>query len=367
MKKTILVSLLLSLATAALAQPKAPARPTIGVLYADVQGLGLTNELAGNLLRSELEKLDTLEVIDKYDLFYLLGKANLDPANCFGKQCLIEAGRALQAQFMLMGSVERYSERITIGLRLYRVETGTLEKQVVKEFLDLPDQLPLLWRVSLHELFGRRPEEFLVKQLTVQTTQETYLNNPASPLVKRLRTDGPRMGFTMVTGQTAARLREAEATGGFNVLPVMFQFGYQFEQQYLNEGNFQALFEFIPMLTGMDQNLFIPSFTILNGLRNNKNGWEIAFGPTVRMVLEAEDYYNPAGQWTLRSNTSPLDAPFIRRLDSRGEATVNTGFVIAFGKTFRSGRLNLPLNGYVVPHREGVQCGLSFGFNAKKG
>ena len=54
--------------------------------------------------------------------------------------------------------------------------------------------------------------------------------------------------------------------GGFDAYPAMFQFGYQFEKQYLNEGNFQALFEFIPMISGLEQNTFIPSFTLMNGL-----------------------------------------------------------------------------------------------------
>jgi hypothetical protein len=36
------------------------------------------------------------------------------------------------------------------------------------------------------------------------------------------------------------------------------------------------------------------------------------------------------------------------------------------GKTFRSGRLNIPVNAYVRPnYKSGSQFGISFGFNAR--
>jgi len=148
----------------------------------------------------------------------------------------------------------------------------------------------------------------------------------------------------------------------------MFQFGYQFEKQYLNEGNFQALFEFIPMVTGLDQGLFIPSLTLMNGLRNNKNGWEFAFGPTVSLVSKARGFYAPDnGNWTLANDsiTVPAGVAVIDRLDSRGEVAYQPGFVFAFGKTFKSGRLNIPVNGYLIPNKDGMRFGLSVGFNAR--
>jgi hypothetical protein len=342
-------------------EASAQRRLTIAVLHADVTGLSFSPEQAGNLLRLELERLDTLEVIDRYDVFYLLRKAEFDVTNCYGKQCLTEAGRLIKADRMLMGSVERYSGKILVSLRLVDVGQGTMQKTVVREFLDIPERLQAMLQLALRDLFGQKNEAFLLQQLTKPETQESVVTNP---YIKRLRSDGPRMGFTMFTGELASRLREGTATGGFDVAPVFFQFGYQFEKQYLNEGKFQALFEFIPLVTGIDQGLLIPSLTVLNGLRNNKNGWEFAFGPTVRFVAQSEGYYDN-GVWRLRSGSTLPDQTYEKRLDSRGELEWSTGFVIAFGKTFRSGKLNIPLNGYVVPHKDGLQAGLSFGFNAK--
>lgn len=339
-------------------------RTVIAVLHADVQGLYETPEQAGNMLRLELEKLETLEVIDKYDVFYLLKQSGIEVKGCYGKQCLVEAGKAVKAEKMLMGSVEKYGNSIMVTLRLFDVEKASMEKSLVREYLYLPEQVQLMLRLSVRELFGQKNEDFIVQQLTKKNAQETFLNNPAFNQVKRLRSDGPRMGVTLFSGEIATRLQDGTATGGFDVLPMMFQFGYQFEKQYLNEGKFQGLFEFIPMVTGIDQSLFIPSFSILHGIRNNKNGWEFAFGPTFKAISQAEGYFED-GVWKLKNEFTNPEQVTIKRLDSRGERQLRTGFVIACGKTFRSGRMNIPLNAYFVPRKDGMQFGLSFGFNAK--
>jgi hypothetical protein len=339
-------------------------RTVVAVLHADVQGLYETPEQAGNMLRMELEKLETMEVIDKYDVFYLLKQSGIEVKGCYGKLCLIEAGKAVKAEKMLMGGIERYGNSIMVTLRLFDVEKGNMEKSVVREYLYLPEQVQLMLRIAVREMFGFKNEDFIVQQLTKKETQETFLNNPAFNNIKRLRSDGPRMGAVLFTGDIATRLQERTATGGFDVAPVMFQFGYQFEKQYLNEGKFQGLFEFILMVTGLDQSLFIPSLSILHGIRNNKNGWEFAFGPTFKGIAQAEGYYDN-GIWRLKTEQTSPNEEIIKRLDSRGNYELRTGFVIACGKTFRSGKMNIPLNAYFVPRKDGMQFGLSFGFNAK--
>ncbi len=148
----------------------------------------------------------------------------------------------------------------------------------------------------------------------------------------------------------------------------MFQFGYQFEVQYLNEGNYQALFEFLPTITGFNQNVFIPSITIMNGFRDNKHGWEIAFGPTFNVVSKADGYY-ANNSWHLKNewhDTTSNPNPIVQRMDSRGDYELQAGFIIAIGKTFKSGKLNIPVNLYIVPNKDGIRMGASFGFNAKR-
>ena len=129
--------------------------------------------------------------------------------------------------------------------------------------------------------------------LTQPESRESTVNNPD---VKRLNHSGVRMGFVHVFGENAEILKQSETVGGFDASPTMFQFGYQFETQYLNQGRVQGLFEFIPMVTGLEQGLILPSLTILHGLRDNKSGIEFAFGPTFGLTTVADGYYDE-GSW----------------------------------------------------------------------
>jgi hypothetical protein len=152
-------------------------------------------------------------------------------------------------------------------------------------------------KVSINEMFGKPNEQNIVDKLTKQFEFDNTTNNPD---VDRLRLDGPRMGFVSYTGKLQSRIMETKNSGGFDAFPAMFQFGYQFEKQYLNEGKVQALFEFLPMITGLDQGYFIPSMTIMHGVRSNVNGWEFAFGPTINLVPKSKGYYDASNNWQLQ-------------------------------------------------------------------
>jgi hypothetical protein len=210
---------------------------------------------------------------------------------------------------------------------------------------------------------------------------DNTINNPYE---LRLQNDGPRMGGVFLTGVGAAVLKAPEAkggyAGGYGSTAAMFQFGYQFEKQYLNEGNFQALFEFVPMVTGLDQGRFIPSINFLNGIRNNTTGWEFAFGPNFSFGSYAKGYWsNPSnttdyatGSFLLEGSPEANEfkiknpnASIEERPDSRGDVTITTGFLFAAGKTFRSGKLNLPINLFCMPSTHGLRWGVSVGWNGK--
>lgn len=318
-----------------------------------------------DLVLMEMLKIQQYELLDRYDMNYLAKKEKIEIAGCFSRICLVDIGKALQVQKVLTGSILTVGDNLVITFRLLDVASGNIEKTHSVEYLKLPTELKMMVRITLQEMFGQPIDEEQKKKLTMRNDYDGSANNPYK---LRLRSDGPRMGFTYFSGEIAGRLAESRSVGGYEAQPLMFQFGYQFEKQYLNEGNFQALFEFIPMMTGLDQGLFIPSVTIMNGLRNNKNGWEFAFGPTFSVVQEAKGFYAPGSErWTLRTQVDSLPdgVELISRLDSRGEPSIQTGFVFAAGKTFKSGKLNIPLNVYVIPNNKGLRFGVSVGFNAK--
>lgn len=345
----------------------AQTKSKLTVLNVDVKGMTLDPEQAGNLLRLEVEKLNLFDVTDRYDVNYLIEKNNLKIANCYGKTCLIEIGKTIGSDKMLSGTIEMYSEIIVISLRLIDVQSGTIEKNNVREFLYLPKELQNMVAITAREMFGMDNESMLLQSLTKKNNFSNSINEPNK---ERLCLDGPRMGFTMLTGTNASIFKSPEHQGGYDGFPMMFQFGYQFEKQYLNEGNFQALFEFIPMITGLDQGLFIPSMTVLHGLRGNKKGWEFAFGPTIAMTKQARGYYDPDAGWQLENSwtdtTQMNPYPITKRMDSRGKFDFSSGFVFAFGRSIRSGKLNIPFNAYIIPQKNGLRFGASFGFNARK-
>jgi len=369
-KKWTLLILFISLSLFGTAQIQATGkavRASISVLNIDTKGLGLDPVQMGNMVRIELEKLDTFQVMDRYDVSYVVEKNKLNISNCYGKICLVEIGKTINSDKMFTGSIELIGETIIATFRLIDVKSATIEKTQVNEFLNLPKELQSMVKISINQMFGKFNEQPLLDYVTRKNNFESSVNNHDKSTVNL---SGPRSGFTYVMGEAGERLQASRNEGGYNSYPVMFQFGYQFEVQYLNEGNYQALFEFLPAISGFNQNVFLPSVTIMNGFRNNKHGWEIAFGPTFGLINKAKGYYDVDQVWHLESDwdNDTVENPYKieSRIDSRGYFELQAGFVVAAGKTIKSGKLNIPVNIYVVPNKDGIRMGASFGFNAKK-
>jgi hypothetical protein len=316
------------------------------------------------ITRLELDKLGIYSLIDNYDLEYLYQRDTIRIDKCFSTYCISEVARKLKCDKIFTGSIHKIADRLVINFKVFDAQTNEFDKQIVREYLNLPQSIPAMIRMTLNDLYAQPNNQEEVNTLTKNFIFDEARNNPYT---NRLRADGPRMGLTYFTGTTANILAMDKKDGGFNAMPLMFQFGYQFEKQYLNQGNFQALFEVVPMITGLDQGLFIPSLTIMNGMRNNMNGWEFAFGPSVSLTTKAHGFYDEKNKWRLASDTSGLlKKPFIQtRMDSRGEVALHASFIFVLGKTFKSGKLNIPVNAYFVPSSEGYRIGISFGFNSR--
>lgn len=367
MKKNIVTTVFCLFVLSAFSQNTPALKEKVGVLYVDSKGFSLDPIQMGNLTRLELDKTGVYEVLDKYDVQYLIEKEGLKPDNCYGKICLVETGKKLRADKMLTGSVELLGERVVVSFRLIDIGTESVEKSQVMEFLNLRPQVQLMIELTIRQMLGLPNDPNVVNKLTKADDYESALNLPD---VAKLNLSGPRMGMTVFTGDIVRRLEDAERNGGLNVRPIMFQFGYQFETTYLNQGGLQALFEFIPIITGLDQGQVLPSLSILHGVRSNKNGFEFAFGPILYVNKEADGFYNN-GTWTRlvdweRENPdTPTPAEVTRKLDSRGEPRLTSSFVFAFGKSFKSGKMNIPVNAFFIPNKSGHRFGISVGFNGR--
>ena len=305
---------------------------SIAVLSIDAQGLPLNSNQVGNITRNELLKLDLYQVIDRHENEYVMEKNNIDPNKCYNRACLIEVGKKLNAGKVLTGSVEALNDKILVNFRLIDVQKETEINSEVMEYLNLPDQIDAMIEVTIQKMFNKKVDTELVNNLT---NEDGYENSINVGHTDNLKMNGPRLGFIYFTGDAAKLMEAPVEKGGFGLSPYMFQFGYQFEVQYLSTGEIQALFEFLPLISGLDQGLFIPSVTLLNGLRSSKHGFEFAFGPTFS----------------------------ISDINQEHEPQIKAGFVFGIGKTFNSGRLNFPINAFFIPGKSGNRFGISVGFN----
>lgn len=339
--------------------------PSIGVLNIEVKGIQLDPEQAGNLVFIELEKLGSYEVKDRHDIKSILEKNQMTISNCYGKECIINAGKVLKLGKMVGGTIEKIDKKIFVSFRLINVENGSIEKTQVNEFMDIPSEMQNMISITLKNIMNINIDKDLESRLKNENSFESSTSNPG---LQKISASGPRMGLTFVDGKAGKRITASEKDGGYDAYPLMTQLGYQFETQYINSGNFQALVEAIPMVTGIDQGFFNPSFTILNGLRNSKNGWELGFGAAIGFSKMASGYYDENQKWNLEKDWNTTingvnNYEIIEQADSRGTFRIVTGFVLAVGKTFRSGKLNIPVNIYVIPDKSGVRVGVNFGFN----
>jgi hypothetical protein len=355
-------------------------KPSLAIVAIESKDMDIDNESARYLVRLEVEKTKLFNVFDKYDEDEVLKSNKIDIKTCLGKTCVLSAGKLLKADKMITGSIERIEQKIVISLKIIDVKSETIEKQDATEYINLQTELQKMVTISIQKLLGITPDKDMVSLLI---NYEAPISTPHT----KATYSGPRMGATFYLGDAGKVLHNSVAKGGYNMYPVMFEFGWQQEIRYMSSGNFHAIIEILPMISGLEQGKFIPYLTLMNGFRMGKGGWEIAFGPSIRFIKKAEGFWDnegylgEKGEWHLshewNSSQSQLwdtAENFIRnpysiekRMDSRGRINVSTSLMISVGKTFKSGYLNIPLNLYASLRKEGTIIGVSFGFNITKG
>ena len=158
--------------------------------------------------------------------------------------------------------------------------------------------------------------------------------------------EGPRIGATYINNGTVRDYLDSE-----NKSPVITQFGWQFETRlFTAEDGTSALLEFVPLIGGFDQGLFLPSISILTGIRNAtdaKMSIEFAIGPNFSITRNWENKVAPS-----------------------------VGLVIAVGTNIKKSNINFPINLVFVPsvgerhdgkdYETGWKLSLIFGFNSRK-
>ena len=139
----------------------------------------------------------------------------------------------------------------------------------------------------------------------------------------RMELAGPRFGLTFLSAGIVNKLAERDIDVG----AVITQFGWQFEKQFLGAGEGTVpVTEFVILVGGLEQGLFLPSATWLVGLRSLK-GTEFGIGPNV----------TPAG----------------------------AALAVAVGTTLRRESVNIPINVAIVPSASGVRVSVLTGWTMR--
>src|SRR6188472_2950568 len=98
---------------------------------------------------------------------------------------------------------------------------------------------------------------------------------------KEINLSGPRFGLTMLSPGNVEALAEKEI---FLQHSTVSQFGWQFEKRlYTSDDGFSALTEFVPLLSGLEQGVMLPSLSWLVGIRTPL-GTEFGIGPNFTPV-----------------------------------------------------------------------------------
>lgn len=354
---------------------------TAAVTDLSVTGLSMSPEIAGKLTRIELVKTELYSVLDEFDMESALeGKG--DFSGCYGKKCLIELGETLDADVIISGSIDQLGPKTIITLKMIDVNNQSILKSKTMEFGRYPDEIQRMIEIVLGEMLDIDVDEETKKRLEYNHEYITSTN------VGKVSNAGPRFGISYVgIGDLNQFYMRSRRDGGLESIPIMSNIGYQFEVQYVGTENFSALFEVIPNVGGLEQGHFIPTISFLNGFRFGKGGWEFAFGPSFgarRMVegldvdgtfMTKNDYENfHEEQWLsdpmnydtsgyLINSYQPPSQSYQKRMDTRGDLEFNTNWLMAIGRTFRAGALNIPVNIYYSGNKYGGVIGTSVGFN----
>jgi hypothetical protein len=366
---------------------------SIAIANPSVVGMTTKPESAAKMLRLEFIKLNQYVVLDEFDMSDVV-KANPEfQQNCLGQNCLMKLGNALKVDFVASGSFDLLGNKIAVTIKVIDVKNESIFKSAVKEFDDQPQELQRMIEVTLKEMYGIPVPKELNDRLIFKNELITSNN------VGKINNSGPRIGYAGLMGSMHEFATRPESQGGLDVFPGLSMIGYQIEGQYVGTENFSALVEGIFNLNGLEQGLFLPSITIMNGFRFGKAGWEFAFGPgfTLRKTSQgffdtdgtfgAKDRYFSKSDWGSYATTQYGDDPqyspdgyfiapepnlfnpsygYSKNADARGDVSINTLFVFAFGRTFRAGALNIPVNVFYSSQRGGGMAGVNVGFNVQK-
>jgi hypothetical protein len=379
----LLVAIMFGFNTACLAQPNA----TIAVANPNVNTLTIKPEAAAKMMRLELIKINKYKVYDEFDMNEVIKAKEEYKTGCYGQTCLTRLGEELKVDYVMSGSIDGLGNKIVVTIKIIDVKNQALYKSSVREFDNQEAEIQRMIEIVLADMHGLTVDKVITDRLAFKNEIITSNN------IGKVNNSGPRIGFAYLTGTVNEFAMRPSKYGGLGIQPFTSMIGYQIEGQYVGTENFSALVEGIINVSGLEQGQFVPSISLLNGFRFGKANWEFAFGPrfgissTSLGFFDDQNLYSNDGRYFSESDwasyaysynqanpgATPLNLTqpgngytFEKNFDKRGSKALATTFLIAFGRTFQAGALNIPVNLFYSSQKGGGYIGVNMGFNVQK-
>ena len=164
-----------------------------------------------------------------------------------------------------------------------------------------------------------------------------------------LRQNGPRVGVTLLSPGVVDRINDATRDGATGdridpAFPVISQFGWQFEfRTFQTPSGLTGVAEVVPLLSGLDRGLLIPTATFVTGVRT-RSGVEFGVGPNLSVTpKDVADRSRPGGESV--------------RLEPR------LGLAVVAGVNGRVDDVSVPVNVAAVFGEGGARLSLLLGLN----
>ena len=354
-------------------------KSTIAVALPNVDNIEISQEIIAKLIQIELIKLDIYKVYDEFDIQEGIDSDERFTNDCYGKNCLIDLGKAVDVDYIVSTSLLGFGGKTVISIKIIDIASGEIVKNDVKEFIDDINKVQRMLQVLIRQMHDIEMHPEVVARI-VHDDQPIIKKN-----VGRINNSGPRVGYSLLTGRLKDYAERPVNQGGMDIYPGVSMIGYQVEKQYIGTEHFSALGELMFTLSGLEQGVAIPSITLMNGLRFGKAGWEFAFGPGIGIKRMSKGFFDKRGlygeQGRYWTQSEFRDSPFgqedtetsesidpaydiTKNADQRGGYfALNTRWVMAIGRTFKAGGLNIPVNLFYSSMRKSGMIGMSVGFN----
>ncbi len=350
---------------------------TIAVANPNVNALTVKSESVAKMMRLELIKINKYKVYDEFDMNEVIKAKEEYKLGCYGQTCLAKLGEELKVDYVMSGSIDGLGNKIVVTIKIIDVKGQALYKSSVREFDNQELEIQRMVEIVIADMHGLTVDKVLSDRLAFKNELITSNN------IGKVNNSGPRIGFAYLTGSVNEFATRSSKYGGLGIQPFTSMIGYQIEGQYVGTENFSALVEGIFNISGLEQSQFIPSFSLLNGFRFGKANWEFAFGPRFGIASTSQGYldldgtygtegaYYTTSQWAsnnfLDANGNVITDPgFETHFDKNGSKKLSASFIIAFGRTFQAGALNIPLNLFYSSQKGGGFLGVNMGFNVQK-